>query len=36
MKHIVLIPIYNDWKSLEKLINKFLEKISSDLNKNSK
>lgn len=37
MKHIVLIPIYNDWKSLEKLISKLdfyltrVKKISNEI-----
>lgn len=37
MKHIVLIPVYNDWKSLEKLISKLdfylsrVKKISNEI-----
>ena len=37
MKHLVLIPVYNDWKSLEKLISKLdfylsrVKKISHEI-----
>ena len=41
MKHLVLIPVYNDWKSLEKLISKlksggtiFLSTINKSLIEN--
>ena len=30
IKHIILIPVYNDWKSLQKLISE-INKVSKNL-----
>ena len=38
MKHIIVIPVFNDWKSLNKLLlqlNKNLEKLNSWQNLNN-